>query len=83
MKFGGLATGDRPDVRDLRMEFSSSGLADTMVTSEHDDLVSCVEELIYLNRQTWKLEPNSSENSFDHLVQAAIWAAIRQRRILG
>jgi hypothetical protein len=36
-----------------------------------------------LNCQTRKLEPNSGENSFDHLVQATVRAAIRKRRILG
>ena len=83
LKFTGPAISHRPDVRHLRMESLSSGFANAMVSAEHDDLVACVQKFIDLNCQTRKLEPDSSENSFDHLIQATIRAAIRQGRILS
>jgi hypothetical protein len=84
--FSGMTAllGSRLKVDDvLRMESPASGFANAMIPSEHDDFVRRVEELVYLNCQAWKLEPDSSENSFDHLVHAWVRAAIRQQRILG
>ena len=70
-------------MRHLRMESLSSGFANAMMLAEHDDLIACVEQFIDVNCQTWKLESDSSENSFDHLVEATIRTAIRQRRVFG